>query len=88
MCVHTSDFNSEFRSVVRPCRDILDFAQREHAVDDLPKDDVLPVEEIARRRRDEELRIPVKKDEGTEKGHFETRTWQPFVLGPELAYSL
>ena len=52
---HTSDFHSEFWSVVRPRRDILDLAQREHAVDDLAKDDVLPIKEIARRGRDEEL---------------------------------
>ena len=52
---HTGDFHSELWSVVRPRRDILDLAQREHAVDDLSKDDVLPVKEIARCGRDEEL---------------------------------
>ena len=51
----TSDFHSELWSVVRPRRDILNLAQRKHAVDDLSKDDVLPVKEIARCRRDEEL---------------------------------
>ena len=51
----TCDFYHELWSVVRSCRDILDLAQSEHAVDDFAKDDVLPVEEITRRGRDEEL---------------------------------
>jgi hypothetical protein len=53
---HTSNFNSELWPVVRPRRDIFNLAQREHAVDDFSKDDMLPVEEIARRSCDEELR--------------------------------
>jgi len=49
------NFHGELWSVVRSCRDILNLAQSEHAVDDFAKDDVLPVEEIARCGRDEEL---------------------------------
>ena len=84
---HTSDFHSELWSVVRPRRDILDLAQREHAVDDLSKDDVLPVKEIARCGRDEKLYKSVALRRNT-RGDGERRwgTWQPFVLGPELAY--
>ena len=52
---HTCNFHCQLWSVVRPRRDILDLAQREHAVDDFAEDDVLPVEEIARCSRDEEL---------------------------------
>ena len=51
----TSNFNSELWPVIWPRWDIFYLAQREHAVDDFAKDDVLPVEEIARRGRDEEL---------------------------------
>jgi hypothetical protein len=51
----TCNFHSELWSVVRSCRNILDLAQSEHAVDDFAKNDVLPVEEIARCGRDEEL---------------------------------
>jgi hypothetical protein len=51
----TSNFHREFWSIVRARRDILDLAQCEHAVDNLAKDDVLPVKEIARSGRDEEL---------------------------------
>ena len=34
-------------------------------------------------------RSQVEKDERDEESHFEKKepTWQPFVLGPELAYS-
>ena len=45
----------EFWSVVRSRWNILNLTQSEHAVDDFAKDDVLPVEEIARCGRDEEL---------------------------------
>ena len=51
----TCNFHRELWSVVRSSRNIFDLAQREHAVDDLAKDDVLPVEEVARCSRDEEL---------------------------------
>ena len=51
----TCNFHNEFWSVVRSCRNILNLAQSEHAVDDFAKDDVLPVEEIARCGRDEKL---------------------------------
>ncbi len=51
----TCNFHGELWSVVRSCRDILNLAQSKHAIDDFAKDDVLPVEEIARRGRDEEL---------------------------------
>jgi hypothetical protein len=84
----TCNFHNELWSVVRSCWNILNLAQSEHAVDDFAKDDVLPVEEIARCGRDEELHIsPVKKDEGGGEAGIEKRAWQPFVLGPELAYS-
>jgi hypothetical protein len=49
------NFHNELWSVVRSCRNILNLAQSEHAIDDFAKDDVLPVEEIARCGRDEEL---------------------------------
>jgi hypothetical protein len=52
---HTCNFHCQLWSVVRPRWDILNLAQREHAVNDFAKDDVLPVEEIARCGRDEEL---------------------------------
>jgi len=51
----TCNFHYKFWSVVRSCRNILNLAQSEHAVDDFAKDDVLPVEEITRCGRDEEL---------------------------------
>jgi hypothetical protein len=51
----TCDFHNKLWSVVRPCRNILNLAQSEHAVYDFAKDNVLPVEEIARRGRDKEL---------------------------------
>ena len=51
----TNYLHRELGAVVRPCRDVLDLAQCEHPVYDPPKDDVLPVEEVAFRGRDEEL---------------------------------
>ena len=51
----TRNFHSELWSVVWSCRNILDLAQSEHAVDDFAEDDVLPVEEITRCGRDEKL---------------------------------
>ena len=51
----TCNFHNELWSVVGSRRDIFNLAQSEHAVDDFAKDDVLPVEEIARCGRDEEL---------------------------------
>ena len=51
----TCNFHNELWSVVRSCRNVLNLAQSEHAVNDLAKDDVLPIEEIARCGRDEEL---------------------------------
>ena len=59
----TCDFHNELWSVVRSRRNVLNLAQSEHAVNDFAKDDVLPVEEIARGGRDEELRqILLRKD--------------------------
>lgn len=51
----TNYLNSQFGPVVRACRNILDFAKREHTVDDFAKHDVLSVQEVALRSRDEEL---------------------------------
>jgi hypothetical protein len=56
----TSNFHSELWPVIWPRRDIFYLAQREHAVDDFAEDDVLPVEEIARCGRDEELGLIIR----------------------------
>ena len=43
----TYDLDSQLWSVVGPCGHILDFPQRQHAVDHLAEHDMLPVEKIA-----------------------------------------
>lgn len=55
--LRTSDFDSELWSVIWSCRHILDFAQREHTIDHLPKHNVFAVQEVTFRGCDEELRV-------------------------------
>jgi|SRR6266404_2038036 len=57
----TGNFNSELWPIIWPRWDIFYLAQREHAVDDFAKDDVLPVEEIAWCGRDEKLRPKIRQ---------------------------
>lgn len=52
---HTDDLHREFRPIVRARRDILDFAQREHAVDNFAEHDVLAIQKVTLGGRDKEL---------------------------------
>ena len=52
---HTNYLDSKLWSVVGTGRDVLNLTQGQHAVDDPPKDDMLPVQKVAFGRSDEEL---------------------------------
>lgn len=43
----TNDLHCQFRPVIGTCGHVLDFPEREHAVDDFAEDDVFAVEEVA-----------------------------------------
>jgi hypothetical protein len=80
--LHTDDLHDQLWSVVLSRRDILDFTKRQHAVDDLAKNHMLSVQEIAFCRGYEKLRgLRSQKC-----GIVESNTWHPFVFGPEFAY--
>ena len=52
---HTDDLHRELGTIVGAGSNVLDLAEGEHAVDHPAEHDVLPVEEVALGRRDEEL---------------------------------
>ena len=51
----TSNLHNEFGSIILASRDIFHFSQSQHPVDDSTKHNMLPIEEIAFRCRDEKL---------------------------------
>ena len=67
----TNNLHSELRSIVRTCRDVLDLAEREHAVNDSAEDDMLAVQEVALRGGDKEL-APIGVRAGVSLGGEET----------------
>jgi len=49
------DLHRKLRPVIWPRRDVFDFANCQHAIDDFPKDGVLSVQELCLRRCYKEL---------------------------------
>lgn len=64
----TYDLDHQLGSVVRSRRDVLDFAQDEHPVDDSAEHDVFAVQKVAFLRRDEELHMSRSVTIGIHKG--------------------
>lgn len=81
--LHTDDLHDQFWSVVLSRRDILNLTKRQHAVDDLAKNHMLSVQEIAFCCGYEELR-GIRSRQNCR--IVEINTWHPFVLVPEFAY--
>jgi hypothetical protein len=81
---HTDNLHNQLRPVVLSRRDILNFAKRQHAVNDLPKDDVLSIQEVAFRCGYEKLQVLRTR---LADRSIESNTWHPFVFVPEFAYN-
>ena len=55
MLLHTCDLHSQFRTIVSAGRNVLDFPQRKHPIDNPSEHDVLSVKEVTFCGGDEEL---------------------------------
>jgi len=63
----TDNLHSQFRPIVRPCRNVLDLAQCEHPIYNLTEDNVLLIQEVTRSCSYEELEKPTCEISGVQK---------------------